>query len=267
MATDLDGTFWDASFIPPPAHVAAVEELMQRGVTVLAATSRRPRHVRPRLRDAGLALPAVLIDGSVGVDFRTDERFHQACFDPSAAHETLRIFRAHGLDPCVYVEHPEFDIVVSGAPSTCGAHLARLGTDAITGDLETTTATAPVYAFSVLGLRHERLRPVLDELDQMPEASAVLYPEPVYGDYGLIVNPPGITKWSGIVAYCRLHGIEANEVMAVGDGLNDIPMLEHAGVAVAVRGGAPGALAISHHVIAPPSFDGWVEIVDLVGQY
>lgn len=267
VATDLDGTFWDGSFVPPLSHVAAVGELMKRDVTVLAATSRRPRPVRQRLCDAGLLIPAVLIDGSLGVDFRTEERFHQVSFDADAALGTLLTFRAHGLDPCIYVEHPDFDIVVSESPSTCAEHLARLGPDASTEDLEVTTATTAIYAFSVLGLSRERLSPVLDDLVQTNDASAILYREPVYGQFGLIVNPPGISKWTGVEAYCRLHNIEPQEVMAVGDGLNDIPMLKEAGVAVAVRGGAPEAIAVSRHLIEPPTLSGWTQIFDLLVQY
>ena len=247
--------------------MAAVGELINAGVTVLAATSRRPRIVQQRLLDVGLSLPAVLIDGSLGVDFRTDERFHHACFDSSAALVALRTFRAHGLDPCIYVDHPDFDIVVSEYPSTCAAHFERVRADSFTGDLDVTVTTTPIYAFSVLGIDRERLSPVFDELNHTAGAHAILYPEPDYGQFGLIVNPPGVSKWSGIESYCRLHGIEANEVLAVGDGLNDIPMLRHAGVAVAVRGGSPEALAMSHHQIDPPAENGWAQILDVVGHH
>lgn len=34
VATDLDGTFWDASFVPPPSHVAVAGELMRAGVII-----------------------------------------------------------------------------------------------------------------------------------------------------------------------------------------------------------------------------------------
>jgi hydroxymethylpyrimidine pyrophosphatase-like HAD family hydrolase len=145
--------------------------------------------------------------------------------------------------------------------------LARLGPLASTGDLELTAATSDVYAFSVLGLSRERLGPVLDELVQTNDSSAILYREPDYGEFGLIVNPPGVSKWTGIEAYCRLHEIEPSEVMAVGDGLNDVPMLKQAGVAVAVRDGASEAIAVSQHLIDPPSASGWTQILDLLGQY
>ena len=267
VATDLDGTFWDASFVPPKSHVVAAGDLVEAGVTVLAATSRRPRPVRQRLSDAGLLLPAVLIDGSLGVDFRSEERFHQACFDADVALWTLLTFRAHGLDPCIYVEHPDYDVVVSGSPATCAAHLARLGSLASTGDLELTATTSAVYAFSVLGLSREQLSPVFHELVRTIGSSAILYREPVYGEFGLIVNPPGVSKWTGIEAYCWLHDIDPGEVMAVGDGLNDIPMLKQAGAAVAVRGGAPEAIAVAQHLIEPPTASGWTQILDLLDQY
>ncbi|MGO9857561.1 MAG: hypothetical protein ACLPYY_21280 [Acidimicrobiales bacterium] len=34
LATDLDGTFWGSDFVPPPEHVAAVDELARQDVTV-----------------------------------------------------------------------------------------------------------------------------------------------------------------------------------------------------------------------------------------
>jgi hydroxymethylpyrimidine pyrophosphatase-like HAD family hydrolase len=95
-------------------------------------------------------------------------------------------------------------------------------------------------------------------------SSVILYPEPIYGQFGLIVNPPGVSKWTGIAAYCRQHDIGPDEVLAVGDGLNDVAMLQQAGTAVGVRGGAPQVLAVSDHLIDPPWSDGWTGVVDLV---
>jgi hydroxymethylpyrimidine pyrophosphatase-like HAD family hydrolase len=206
------------------------------------------------------------MDGSLGVDFRTEERFHQASFDSDVALETLLAFRAHGLDPCIYVEHPDFDIVVSESPSTCAAHLARIASATTTGDLVDAALTTDVYAFSVLGLSREQLGPVLDQLARTNGSHAILYREPEYGQFGLMVNPPGVTKWSGIESYLRLHDIDATEVLAVGDGLNDIPMLERAGIGVSVRGGAPETIAVAQHLIDPPMAGGWAQIIELLDR-
>lgn len=183
VATDLDGTFWDEELVVPSAHLAAAQELVESGVTVLAATSRRPRVVRRQLAMVGLRVPAVLIDGALGVDFRSDERFHQSRFDPEIALETLAIFPEHGLDPCLYVEDLEIDIVVSETPSTCSAHLSYLGAVAGTTDLIVTARTSEVYAFSVLGLSEARLEATARQLSGLGGPSVLLYQGPNYGGF------------------------------------------------------------------------------------
>jgi hydroxymethylpyrimidine pyrophosphatase-like HAD family hydrolase len=266
LATDLDGTFWGPDFVPPVEHVDTAKELVRRGVTVLAATSRRPRMTKMRLSDAGLMVPAVLVDGAIGIDFRTDERFHEAVFGPSAAGQVLAAFQAHGLDPCVYVDDPLIDIALSSTPSTCGAHLERLGPLADTRDLAATVATMAIYAFSVLGLDRRLLAPLAHELTESYEVTVVLYPEPVYGQSGLIVNPRGVSKWSGIEAYCARHGIAPEEVAAVGDGLNDVAMLRHAGVRIGVRGGCDEIIEMADALIDPPAGRGWQAMLGLLGS-
>lgn len=263
VATDLDGTLWGPDMVVPERHCQAIGELAGRGVTVLAATSRRPRAVRACFEDAGLALPAVLVDGAIGVDFRTGDRFHQVVFDPADAVAVLAIFRGAGLEPCVYVEDPDVDVLVSQTPSTCAAHLHYLGGLAGVEDLDAALVALPVYAFSVLGVARERLEPAAGLL-RSSGAEVMLYAEPRYGDYGLIVNPPGISKWSGIDAFCRLSGISASEVLAVGDGDNDLTMLTRAAVAVAVKGGTERALAAADYVIDSPSEHGWASLLDLI---
>ena len=128
LTTDLDGTLWGPDFVPAPEHIAAVDEPARQDVIVLAATSRRPRLTKQRLADHGLALPAVLIDGAVGIDFRTGERFHEAFFGPEAARDTLAAFQAYGLDSCLYVDDREIDIAVSRVPRRA-QHTSRSSVD------------------------------------------------------------------------------------------------------------------------------------------
>jgi hydroxymethylpyrimidine pyrophosphatase-like HAD family hydrolase len=204
------------------------------------------------------------MDGALGIDFRTGERFHEAVFGTEAARETLAAFQSHGLDPCLYVDDPEIDVAISPSPSTCARHLERLGRLAGTRDLAETATTGAVYAFSVLGLDREVLAPLARELADAHGTTVVLYPEPVYRRFGLIVNPPGVSKWSGIEAYCTRNGIEPDEVAAVGDGLNDVEMLRHAGVRIGVRGGCDEIVAMADFLIEPPEVGGWHKLVGIL---
>ena len=48
------------------------------------------------------------------------------------------------------------------------------------------------------------------------------------------VSALGNTKQLGIDQICRHFGIDVTDTMAIGDGGNDIPMLRHAGIGVAM---------------------------------
>ncbi len=71
-------------------------------------------------------------------------------------------------------------------------------------------------------------------------------------------------QWSGVDAYCRLADIDPADVLAVGDGDNDVAMLTRAAVAVAVKGGTDNVLEVADHVIDPPHEHGWVSLLDLI---
>jgi hydroxymethylpyrimidine pyrophosphatase-like HAD family hydrolase len=164
----------------------------------------------------------------------------------------------------MYVDDPEIDVAVSAAPSTCRAHLDHLGQIAGTRDLDETATTVAVYAFSLLGLDYDVLAPLARALADGQGTTVVLYPEPHYGRFGLIVNPEGVSKWSGIEAFCTLHGIAPEEVAAVGDGLNDLDMLRRAGIGIGVQGGSEEVVALADFLIEPPERGGWATIVGIM---
>ena len=53
-------------------------------------------------------------------------------------------------------------------------------------------------------------------------------------------------------------GSRAEDVVAFGDGLNDVEMLEYAGAGVAIEGSAAPVLAAADRTAAPPAEQGLV---------
>jgi len=265
VVTDLDGTFWNRELTVPAAHLAAVRTLAEQSVEVMVATSRRRRVVAEHLSRVGFTPAAVVLDGAMGLDLRDGARFHDAAFTTDAAVGVLEKFRCHGLEPCVYVDEPDVDVVLPSRPSTSATHVAYLGPIARTGDLDETVAAFGVYSFSVTGRPQEELLVLGKDLAAFG-AEFTVFHESVYGGWSVVVAPPQVTKWNGVVAFADRHGIAAEEILAVGDGDNDVDMLTRAGVAVAVRGGTERALAVADHLIDGPESTGWAAILDLVSH-
>jgi len=69
-------------------------------------------------------------------------------------------------------------------------------------------------------------------------------------------------KGTALAEICRLYGIDRSEVIAVGDGYNDVCMLEYAGLGVAVENAPDDIKAICGHVTLSNNNDGVAEVIE-----
>jgi hydroxymethylpyrimidine pyrophosphatase-like HAD family hydrolase len=263
VVTDLDGTLWAYSNegVPHARTLAAWAELDRRGITVLVATGRRVTTARDPLAAYGLAPPAVVLNGALGVDLATGKCFHRHRYDAGTAASVLAAFRAADLEPCVYVEHPDYDVYVGSSPSTSEQHLVALGARACTADLDEIVASVPILSFGVFGRDEEQILRAVDGL------AAHADPRVTHGDFGghgVTVNPVGLSKWVGVLAYCALVGIDPSRVLAIGDGDNDRELLANASVALVPEDAHQHALASAHHVVPSPAVGGWAAVLEFV---
>ena len=265
VVTDLDGTLSDAAERIHPASVRAIRDLEAAGIPVLVATGRRLRMACAVLEAGGLTGPAVVLDGALGLDLRDGRVFHQVAFPPPAARQVLDAFGAAGLSPCVYVGRPGVDLVVGEHPSTHPDHLARARPFVEVADLARVVETEPVYAFAIVGRPPALLEPVLAGPGPLG-GSASIIADLIYGGSTLQVRPPGVSKWSGVLAYCAEQGIDPGRILAVGDGANDLELLDGAAVACVVDTAPPAVLARADHLIGPPASGGWAAVLGLIGH-
>jgi len=265
VVTDLDGTLSDAHERIHPASARAIRDLVTGGIPVLVATGRRPRMAAAVLEAGGVAAPAVVLDGALGVDLPTGRVFHRTTFSSEAARQVLAAFDGAGLSPCVYVDRPAIDLVVDDHPSTHPLHLARAAHRVARADLRAVVDTEPVFTLAVVGHPdHRLLESVVAAIG--PAGSACIVHDLIYGGGTLQVRPPGVSKWNGVVSFCADRGLDPARVLAIGDGANDIGLLESAAIPCAVATAAPAALARARHILGPPTTGGWAAVLDLVGN-
>lgn len=261
VVTDLDGTLWHREDEVDPAVVAAVGTLAARGVPLLVATGRRLTSTRRPLAAVGLAPPAVVLNGALGVDLATDERFHRAPYPTEEAIAVLAAFRSVGLDPVVYVDRPGVDAVLSATPATHPEHAASIGGEPV--DLDTVVATTPVLAFSMIGRPHPECVTARDAVAGRAETHldrSFDFP----GLTNLTVAPEGQSKWDGVVAFCTAHGLDSTRVLALADGPNDLELLDAAAVSLVPEVAHQAALDRADHVIPAAADGGWAAVLDHV---
>jgi hydroxymethylpyrimidine pyrophosphatase-like HAD family hydrolase len=267
VVTDLDGTIWPASGVMHPDTVAALAELRARGVTVLAATARRPWSTFETLRSNGVDLPAVCFDGALGRGSEDGPTFVRRPFEPDAAAAVLAAFRAAGLEPSCNIDHPTHDFVVGEWPSTHPGNLDVNAARLQRRDLAEAVATEVVLSFTLAGVPRAALERVLDPLGDGSTrvADGSVTPDHAYGEHFITVRPLGVSKWTGVLAFCAHRGLDPARVLAIGDGGNDVEMLAAAAIACAPADACDEALARADHVVGTAAEGGWAGVVELVG--
>ncbi|MGI8939843.1 MAG: HAD family hydrolase [Iamia sp.] len=262
VVTDLDGTLWHTDDHIDPAVVVAANELADRQVPLLVATGRRLTTTRAPLARVGLSPPAVVLNGALGVDLADGSRFHRAPYPRDQAVAALAAFRSVGLDPVVYIDSPRTDAVVSAQPSTHPEHARAIGGEA--ADLDRTVAEEAVLGFSLIGVAHSDCVAVAEAVGELAETHldrSLDFP----GLGAITVAPHGQSKWDGVLAFCAAHHLDPDRVLALGDGSNDLELLDGAAIALVPEVAHQSALDRADHVIGAAADGGWVAVLDHLG--
>jgi hydroxymethylpyrimidine pyrophosphatase-like HAD family hydrolase len=75
------------------------------------------------------------------------------------------------------------------------------------------------------------------------------------------ISPVGVSKWSGVQHLAQDWGIGPDEICAVGDDVNDIPMIRGAGLGVAMGNALDEVKAAADRIAPCHDSDGLVEVV------
>ncbi|MBQ8298908.1 MAG: HAD family phosphatase [Clostridia bacterium] len=74
--------------------------------------------------------------------------------------------------------------------------------------------------------------------------------------------PKNTNKWIAIKMLIEKFSINASEVMAIGDNFNDIEMIKHAGLGVAMNNGSPVAKEVARVVAPSNDMDGVATVLE-----
>jgi 5-amino-6-(5-phospho-D-ribitylamino)uracil phosphatase len=127
------------------------------------------------------------------------------------------------------------------------------------------TAAPPPGAFTGFAMGTQAQMVALEERLQreLPgRLSTHVLRSPRYTGYMCELSPAGVTKWSGVCRLADAWGIPTEAICAVGDDVNDIPMIRGAGLGVAMGNALPAVKAAADRVVSSHDEDGLVQVVE-----
>lgn len=226
VALDIDGTIVDhEGLMPNPVH-AAVRRVVDAGVPVVLSTGRSWHGTYQIFEQLGLPPgPTVCANGAATVAFPPFELLRRITFDPREV-----IARVVDFAPEVLIAVEEI-----GVGYRLTGHFPE---GDLSGELmiETPEQLMSRPVTRVILRDPNRSDQDFIELAQQLGLSGVSYF--VGWTAWLDIAPEGVSKASALAEVCRDLGVDAADVLALGDGRNDIEMLTWAGRGVAL-GDAP----------------------------
>lgn len=263
--SDLDGTFWSPTTEIHQNSLEVVSLFDSSDIPFVIATGRRAKGSFHGLAPYGLGdRPAILMNGAIVRD-RVDQGKSIAVISIDNPHPVLEVFQQAGLEPALYVDHPTNDMVVGPKTAASDVYLnTTIGFERVK-DLGDVIDDSTVVGFGAFGFPYELLQPIEAAINASGHASAVIGVSHIEGGYGIMVQPANVDKAVGIAAWCAAHGVDQNNVAAIGDGHNDIEMLEAAAIAIVPENAHPDIIAIADATIPPNEVGGWEEIPRIVG--
>ncbi|HLW59969.1 MAG TPA: HAD family hydrolase [bacterium] len=250
LVTDIDGTLVPESKVVPPGVVAAIAAARARGVRICLATGRQPRSAKRFVDAVGADSPTIVYNGGLLYDYPSARALWARPLPLPDARRVLPVLKGFPeTSPLMYIFNKVF-----AERRTPFVDLYS-GRDALEVEITpdfSTLLTEPPMKFLVVGHR--------PDLDRLSRTLAALPGPPInqvfsQSDY-LEILPPGIDKGVALRELAETVGVPLAQIVAVGDAMNDLGMLEMAGLGVAVEGSPAPLLAAAGATCPRPEQEG-----------
>ncbi len=234
--SDLDGTLLDRNAKLSKRSAEIINSLIKDGMMFSVATARASS--AEILEELKINIPCIQLNGVLMYDFPNKKYIDCVPLDTTVANEIISILRRFDRISFVY----KFD-------SNCRINVEF---ERLSNDVERDFFNArkdkgyksfkqvdniiasegdKIIYFTMID-EYEKLFPIYSEIKKLKYAFPVLYSDNYSNLYFLEIFSSNATKASGMMKLKKI--LKADRVVAFGDNLNDIDMLNNADVAVAV---------------------------------
>jgi Cof subfamily protein (haloacid dehalogenase superfamily) len=268
LAIDIDGTLVDREENLSPATREALVRAGRAGIRVVLATGRRYSRSLPLVEPLGIDVPLITASGALikdPIDHRT--RFCSE-FEPGLLRRILAVIARCGYEPVLcadtFAEGFDYYLAREDVRSPELAEYLRLnpGCGRLWPDLLTDPPPGVFTGFT-MGTRDEMLEM---ERALQAELPGQLYTHvlrsPRYIGFMCELSPAGVDKWSGILRLAAGWNIPREAICAVGDDVNDVPMIRAAGLGVAMGNAVSEVKAAADRIAPSQADDGLVQVVE-----
>lgn len=264
VGLDLDGTLLDETKTLRPYTRKVLEEAISRGVVVLVATGRPWLGIPEELREFPGMDYALTSNGARILDVKNDRILEEHLLMPEEGKKALEVCAKYDTLKEIYFDgqgYADEDKLARAGDYHRNPHMCdyirktRIPEKDLMGLLE--RENRGMDKVQALFANLEERQAAWEEMEKIPGLVLV-------GSlgYNIEVNAEGVNKGAGLVALGKILGIEREEIMACGDGDNDIAMLREVGFGVAMGNADEAVKAAADYVTEDNEAEGAAKAIE-----
>jgi Cof subfamily protein (haloacid dehalogenase superfamily) len=267
LALDVDGTLLDPHGVLRPAVQEAVTAVQARGLRVTLCTGRRFRTALPIAQKLGVHEPLVVHNGALLKDPASGNTIQQCYMPQDIYHQGLAFLRQLST-PMVYIDafHEQVDILTETLEQAHPFQREYLAENLEHCQVDTDIDAPPAHGVVMMSIMADppSLHALRDTAIAAFGARArlnVLANKNYQGSILEILHPD-VSKWYALRQFAAQEGIAPEEIIAVGDDHNDVEMLRHAGLGIAMGNAAEAVQEAADYVTESNAEDGLALALD-----
>jgi Cof subfamily protein (haloacid dehalogenase superfamily) len=250
IATDLDGTLLDSTGKIPECNLKSIREAVAGGVAATICTGRMFTSARRFAEQLGIKLPIICYNGAMLRPLDGETIWHLA-LDMEMAREILSMCARRGVHVQSYVED---ELQVRNADASVFQNYTRYFgvTGRVVGDEISRPRTNPTKLLAMTDTEETARAMMIEMSERFGEDLYVTRSLPTYVE---MMNPKA-NKINALMKLAETIGVEMSEVLAIGDGENDVEMVKSAGVGIAMGNGADKIKDVAKYIAPTNDEDG-----------
>ncbi len=252
----MDGTLLTSDKRLSKRNVQAVQRAAAQGTRVVLATARPPRTVREIYGHLGLDTPQINYNGALLQLPGQPEPIDHRPLPADLAFAICTVARKLDRKCVITLEVLDRWITDHHDPSLA-TETSRMFQPDVVGPLYG-PLKKPVTKLLLLA-PGQRMVPMREHIAQRYAESVTIV---ATEDHCTQITRHGVDKGDALRRVAEHLGIGPGNTLAIGDAVNDLPMLRWAGTAVAVGNAWPQVKAAADHVVASNDADGVCEMLE-----
>ncbi|MFG0607597.1 sugar-phosphatase [Vibrio mimicus] len=253
IALDMDGTLLNSQKQISPRTKQAIAQARQQGIHVVLASGRPLDGMRSKLEELNLTSDndyVLYYNGSMVANVASGQIIHQQILDGKSAKRVARLAQEWGLNTHAF---SQIHGLITPKTSQYTEVEATINGVSITEmDFEQLEDNHPIIKSMIVG-EPEKLSQAISHLPaEWRNDFTVVQSAPFFLEFLNI----GSNKGVGVKAIAEHLGIDACEVICMGDAENDHHMLEYAGLGIAMANAMEETKRIADHITLSNDQDG-----------